>query len=79
MELPISSDFRLEYVTAETYLSLETVELAEEDLALSIFDGEFIDVDEIVREQLLLAYSNPTRFARRIAKGFVRFVVRTEM
>ena len=31
------------------------MELAEEDLALSIFDGEFIDVDEIVREQLLLA------------------------
>jgi uncharacterized protein len=55
VELPISSDFRLEYVTAETYMSLETVELAEEDLALSIFDGEFIDVDEIVREQLLLA------------------------
>lgn len=55
VELPINSDFRLEYVTAETYLSLETVELAPEDLALSIFDGAYIDVDEIVREQLLLA------------------------
>jgi DUF177 domain-containing protein len=55
VELPINSDFRLEYVTAETYLSLETVELAEEDLALSIFDGEFIDVDEIAREQVVLA------------------------
>ncbi len=53
--LPISSDFRLEYVTAETYKSHETAELVQEDLALSIFDGEFIDVDEIVREQLLLA------------------------
>lgn len=55
VQLPISSDFRLEYVTAVTYMSLETVELGPEDLALSIFDGEFIDVDEIVREQLLLA------------------------
>jgi uncharacterized metal-binding protein YceD (DUF177 family) len=34
VELPISSDFRLEYVTPETYRSLETVELAQEDLAL---------------------------------------------
>ncbi len=49
VELPIRSDFRLEYVTAETYKSLETAELAQEDLALSIFDGEFIDVDDIVR------------------------------
>lgn len=55
LKLPISSDFRLEYVTAEIYRSLETVELAPEDLALSIFDGEFIDVDEIAREQVLLA------------------------
>jgi uncharacterized protein len=69
LELPISSDFRLEYVTPETYMSLETVELAQEDLALSTFDGEFIDVDEIVREQLLLAI--PTHpICRESCKGF---------
>jgi uncharacterized protein len=69
VELPISNDFRLEYITTETYLSLETVELAEEDLALSIFDGEFIDVDEIVREQLLLAI--PTQLiCQENCKGF---------
>jgi len=55
VQLPIGSVFRVEYITAETYKSLATVELEQEDLALSIFDGESIDVDEIVREQLLLA------------------------
>jgi uncharacterized protein len=69
VELPISSDFRLEYVTAETYMSLETAELAPEDLALSIFDGEVIDVDDIVREQVLLAI--PTQaICRENCKGF---------
>jgi len=69
VELPISSDFRLEYVTAETYLSLEAVELAEEDLTLATFDGDFIDVDEIVREQLLLAI--PTHpICQESCKGF---------
>jgi uncharacterized protein len=55
VELQISNDFRLEYVTAQTYQALEAAELAQEDLALSIFDGEFIDVDDLVREQVLLA------------------------
>lgn len=69
MELPVGSDFRAEYVTAETYKSYESAELAEEDLALSIFDGEFIDVDELVREQLLLAI--PTyAVCRGGCKGF---------
>jgi uncharacterized protein len=53
--LPIDTEFRVEYVTLEAYKALEIAELAEEDLALSVFDGEFIDVDEIVREQVLLA------------------------
>ena len=69
VELPISSDFRLEYVTAETYMSSETVELAQGDLALSIFDGQVIDVDDIVREQLLLAI--PTHaICQENCKGF---------
>ncbi len=69
VELPISSDFRVEYVTAETYKSRETAELGQEDLTLSIFDGEFIDVDEIVREQLLLAI--PTHaICQDSGKGF---------
>jgi uncharacterized protein len=69
LKLPISSNFKLEYVTARTYMSLDKVELAEEDLALSIFDGEYIDVDEIAREELLLAL--PTQaICRESCKGF---------
>jgi DUF177 domain-containing protein len=52
---PVTQDFSLEYVTTDEYKSLKTTELSEEDLALSVFDGEGIDIDEIVREQLLLA------------------------
>lgn len=69
LELPIGSNFQLEYVTAETYKSLETAELAQDDLALSIFDGEYIDVDDIVREQLLLAIPSHTVCGEN-CKGF---------
>jgi len=55
LTLPIDTEFSVEYVTVEVYEALEAAELTEEDLALSVFDGEFIDVDEIVREQVLLA------------------------
>ncbi|MGH9971320.1 MAG: YceD family protein [Pyrinomonadaceae bacterium] len=55
LSLPIDADFRVEFVTPEAYQALEIAELGEEDLALSVFDGELIDVDEIVREQVLLA------------------------
>ncbi|CAN5666840.1 DUF177 domain-containing protein [soil metagenome] len=69
VEWPVSSDFRLEYITAEVYKLLETAELAPEDLTLSIFDGEFIDIDGMVREQLLLAI--PTRaICQENCKGF---------
>ena len=53
--LPVDTEFNLEYVTAERYATLEAAELSEEDLELSIFDGEVIEIDEIVREQILLA------------------------
>jgi uncharacterized protein len=55
IQLPVASVFRVEYVTPETYQTQAAAELLEEDLALSVFDGEVIDIDEIVREQLLLA------------------------
>lgn len=53
--LPVASDFRVEYVTPETYEATSVVELDESDLQLSVFDGEAIDIDELVREQILLA------------------------
>jgi uncharacterized protein len=55
IELPIDSHFKLEYVTAEDYRAQQVVELTEEDLDLSVFDGEAIDIDELVKEELLLA------------------------
>lgn len=55
VELPIDSDFKLEYVTAEDYQAQQAVELTDKDLDLSVFDGEVIDIDELVAEELLLA------------------------
>ena len=59
VELPVDADFELEYVTGPTYESTEAAELGEDELSVSVFDGEAIDVDEIVKEQVLLAV--PTR------------------
>ena len=55
VEVPVDSRFKLEYVTPEDYQAQQDDELTEEDLDLSIFDGEAIDVDELVKEELLLA------------------------
>jgi len=59
IEFPVASGFELEYVTPEEYQALHATdansELTEEDLDLSVFDGEVIDIDELVREELLLA------------------------
>ncbi len=53
--IPVETSFDVAYVPVEDYTSSEAAELQEEDLSLSVFDGETIDVDELVREQLLLA------------------------
>ena len=55
VELPIDSHFKLEYVTGEDYRAQQVVELTDEDLDLTVFDGEAIDIDELVKEELLLA------------------------
>lgn len=55
IELPIDSAFQLQYVTPEDYQAQQAIELTEDDLDLSTFDGETIDVDELVMEELLLA------------------------
>lgn len=52
---PIETEFDVTYVPEEDYTSSAAAELQEEDLSLSVFDGETIDVDELVREQVLLA------------------------
>lgn len=54
VQLPIDSQFKLEYVTAEDYQAQQAVELTEGDLDLSVFDGEGIDIDELVTEEVML-------------------------
>jgi uncharacterized protein len=52
--LPIETTFDVTYVPATDYVEGETAELQEEDLGLSVYEDETIDVDELVREQILL-------------------------
>lgn len=59
IELPVNADFELEYITGSEYESSAVAELTEAEMSVSVFDGEAIDVDEIVKEQILLAV--PTR------------------
>ena len=59
VEIPVDADFELEYVTGPTYESGAAAELTADEMSVSVFDGESIDVDEIVKEQVLLAV--PTR------------------
>ena len=55
LEMPLNNDFELDYVTGSDYEALHDVELTEEQMAISVFDGVGIDIDEIVKEQVLLA------------------------
>ena len=55
IELPVDANFKLEYVTQEDYLAQQADELTEDDLDLTVFDGEVIDIDELVSEEILLA------------------------
>ena len=53
--VPIDATFSERFVTAVSWRSEEQHELASEDLNLSLFDGEAIDLDQLVREEILLA------------------------
>jgi uncharacterized protein len=55
VEFPVDSKFKLEYVTASEYEARQAGDLSEEDMSLSVYDGEAIDVDALVSEELLLA------------------------
>jgi uncharacterized protein len=55
VELPVIADFALEYMTGADYESSSVAALSEEQMSVSVFDGETIDVGEIVKEQILLA------------------------
>jgi uncharacterized protein len=63
VELPVNADFTLEYMSGSDYELSQAVELTEAEMSVSVFDGAAIDVDEIVKEQILLAV--PTRMLCR--------------
>ena len=68
IELSVSADFELEYITGSEYESTAVAELTEAEMSVAVFDGEALDVDEIVKEQILLAV--PTRMlCREDCKG----------
>lgn len=53
--VPIDAEFAERFVTAVSWRSEEQHELASEDLNLSVFDGRSIDLDQLVREEIVLA------------------------
>ena len=55
LEVPINTEFDVTYIPASEYGVSETAELQQDDLLVSVYEGDSIDVDEIVREQILLA------------------------
>jgi len=63
IETPVNTDFDLQYITGRAYESSDVAELTPDEMSVSVFDGETIDVDEIVKEQILLAV--PTRMLCR--------------
>ena len=63
IETPVDADFDLQYITGTDYESTSAAELTEDELSVAVFDGDTIDVDEIVKEQILLAV--PTRMLCR--------------
>jgi len=68
VSVPVTASFDLDYVPASEYAADRLAELGEDDLAVSVFDGEVIDIDELVREQVILAL--PSRaLCREDCKG----------
>jgi uncharacterized protein len=64
--LPVEVGFDARYVPAEgdgAEAGEEAAELKEDDLSFSVYEGDAVDVDELVREQVLLAL--PTRLLCR--------------
>ncbi len=54
VSVPVEAAFDVTYVPAADYAEVETAELQAEDMGLSVYEDEAIDIDELVREQVLL-------------------------
>lgn len=53
--LPIAAEFNERFVRAVSWAAEEQHELQAEDLNIAVFDGEGIELNDLVREELLLA------------------------
>jgi uncharacterized protein len=59
IEKYFSFPFNVGYVAPENYAQAKEVELREGDLEVALFDGQHIDIKELVREQIIL--NTPTQ------------------
>ncbi len=55
VELPIDVEFAERFTPAVSWKDEEQHELSEKDLNLAAFDGEAIELDDLVREEIILA------------------------
>ena len=55
VEFPIEVDFSERFTSAVAWKHEEQHELQSEDLNLAVFDGEGIELDDLVKEEILLA------------------------
>jgi uncharacterized protein len=60
----IENNFKVAFVTNEFFTAETEAELNEEDLDVSLYDGETIDLIELAREQMLLEV--PTHFVCKL-------------
>lgn len=57
VEKKLEIPFSVVYVTAENYTEAKESELSGEDLDVSVFEGNIIDLSDLVREQVILDLS----------------------
>jgi len=55
VEVPIEVEFAQRFTPAVAWKNEEQHELQQEDLDLSVFDGEGIELDDLVKEEIVLA------------------------
>jgi DUF177 domain-containing protein len=55
VQLPVDAGFVERFVPSVSWRAEEQHELQEEELNLAVFDGEAINLDDVVREEILLA------------------------
>jgi uncharacterized protein len=60
VQLPIELEFSERFTPAVAWKNEEQHELQSEDLDLSLFDGEVIELDDLVKEEILLALPGHT-------------------